>query len=506
MHLVVIAIAALLASGVVFISTNWPYRHRKIAAMLEDVLASQVTFSNYHRTYFPHPGFVATGITMRRKSAPNLPPLGSVETLFVQGSWLDLVMLRERVRVVDLTGLHIVVPAIGSPANHEDFPPGSSSDFTGPDTRIERLVVHKSLLDIMRKDGRRFSFAIAELEIRNLHKGAAMTYAVDMRNALPTGRIEAHGGFGPINAKDMGSTPISGEFAFQSVNLHDVGDISGALDSRGHFKGVLEAIGAEASSNTPDFAVDDGKPTPVQATIECIINAINGDLKIRAIEAKIGATNIHAEGEISGSPKVTKMELGVTNGRAEDVMRPFVHQDVPISGPVWLKGHAYIGPPGDGFLERLRVDGVFDVPAERISDRKTEKSVSEFSQRAQGKPSSGDKNSGDKGSGATDALSSIKGPVAIRNGVASTTQLTFQVAGAEAVLNGTFNFHNSKAHLVGNLKMDSDISHAETGFKSWLLKPLDPFFKKKHAGAVVPIAITGTEGNYKVSQDLTHAK
>jgi hypothetical protein len=39
--------------------------------------------------------------------------------------------------------------------------------------------------------------------------------------------------------------------------------------------------------------------------------------------------------------------------------------------------------------------------------------------------------------------------------------------------------------------MDTDISHAATGFKSFLLKPLAPFFKKKNAGAVISIAVTG---------------
>ncbi len=54
--------------------------------------------------------------------------------------------------------------------------------------------------------------------------------------------------------------------------------------------------------------------------------------------------------------------------------------------------------------------------------------------------------------------------------------------------------------------MDTDISHATTGFKSFLLKPLAPFFKKRNAGAVVPIAITGTPGHYQVTQDITHNK
>jgi hypothetical protein len=54
--------------------------------------------------------------------------------------------------------------------------------------------------------------------------------------------------------------------------------------------------------------------------------------------------------------------------------------------------------------------------------------------------------------------------------------------------------------------MESDISHVTTGFKSVLLKPLAPFFKKKHAGAVIPIAVTGGPGHYTVTQDLLHQK
>ena len=510
MHIVVVATALVLAAGFVFVSTNWPYRYRKIKPMLEDVLASQVKISRYHRTYFPHPGFMATGITMRRKSAPDLPPLGTVESMVVQGSWLDLVMLRDRVQLVDITGLHIVVPAIGSRENHEDFPPGSSADFEGPTTKIDRMVVHKSLLDIMRADGNRLSFPIAQLELRNVHKGEAMTYAVDMRNAQPTGRIRAHGGLGPMHPNNMGSTPVSGEFTFSSVELHDVGDISGTLDSRGQFEGTLGAIEADAIADTPNFAVDKGQHSSVRGTIHCTIDATNGDLNISSIVVTTGRTSVLTKGTITGSPKTANLDFAVTRGRAEDVLRPFVHQDVPIAGPVWLHGHAYVGPAGNGagFLQRLRVDGVFNVPAERILDKQTQKSLSEFSRRAQGeKTDNANANQDDRPqSSSADALSSLKGPVTIRDGIASTERLDFQIPGAQANLAGTFNFHNQNVHLLGNLKMDEDISHTSTGFKSWLLKPLAPFFKRNHVGALVPIAVTGGPGSYKVTSDLTHSK
>jgi AsmA-like C-terminal region len=507
-HCVIVAVGVLLAVAAVLISANWPYRHRKIASMLEDVLASEVTFTGYHRTYFPRPGFVATGITMKRKSAPDLPPLGHVDSMAVAGTWSDLIMLRRRVEFVDITGLHVVVPPIGSKENHEDFPAGSGKDFDGPDTAIEHFAVHNSLLDIMRTNGQRFSFPIKELEIRNLHKGEALTYAVDMQNAIPSGHIFARGAMGPINGADFLSTPVNGNFSFTQVKLSDVGRVSGNLNARGVFKGTLRSMEIETSTDTPDFAVIDGRPTPVNATMQATLAGLHGDLDIHAIDIKVVGTQIHVSGTIQGEPKTTNLDVSVDRGRAEDVMRPFMHDEVPIVGTVSVKGHAYLGPPGDGFIQKFRMTGAFDIPAERVSDRETEKNLSAFSERASGKR--GPNTGVDPGKSATedarDVLSSLKGSASIKNGVASTSGLTFQVAGASAKLAGTFSFHDERVHLTGNLKMDTDISHTATGFKSVLLKPLAPFFKKKNAGAVVPIAVTGLPGHYQVSQDITHTK
>ncbi len=499
------ALVGLLALGVYFANAHWPYRYRIVKPLLEDVLASQLQISSYHRTYFPHPGFVATGITLRRKSAPDLPPLGSVDKLIVQGRWSDLLMLRERVALVDITALHIVVPAIGSRANHEDFPPGSASDFSGPDTLIDQLKIHNSLLDIMRTNGMRFSFPILELELRNFQKGRANTYAVNMQNAQPWGVIQSTGSFGPLNAQNLGQTPVTGKFTFTSVKLSDIGDLRGALDSSGQFHGSLAAIEAIASSETADFAVGRGMPTAVYGEVQCTVNGLTGEVVLKQVAAKSGETLVVASGGIVGSPKITNIDVSVAKGRTQDVLRPFVHAKVPIAGPVWLRAHAYVGPTDKGaagFLQRLYVKGAFDVPAERATDEATEKSLSDFSQRAQKKKTNDDTAQ----DGTTDALSSLKGPVEIRNGIASSPHLTFLIPGAQATLNGTFNFHDESAHLTGNLAMQSEISHAVTGFKSVLLKPLDPFMKKRKAGAVIPIAITGGPGHYKISQDFSHMK
>jgi hypothetical protein len=505
-HVVVVAVAAVLATAVGLISANWPYRHRKIAPMLEDVLASQVTFTGYHRIYFPNPGFVATGITMRRRSAPDLPPLGHVETMVVEGRWSDLLLLRRRVQLVDVTGMHIIVPALGSKANHEEFPPGSSRDFDGPETMIERLMMHSSELDIMRPNGKPLIFPIKQIEILNLHKGEAMTYAIDMQNAFPTGHILARGTMGPIHGRTFIATPVSGEFAIAQMNLHDAGEISGKLDVRGAFKGTLQAMEVETHGETKDFAVRDGKPTPLDGTMRCTLYAENADMAIHSIVLKVGASTVQAQGTISGSPKATNLDIRVDRGRVEDVMRPFMHGEVPITGPVSLQSHAYLGPPGDGFVARLRLHGSFFIPAEKVTDEKVEKSLSDFSRRAQGKGKPNGGNEAREESGAKDVEASLAGRARIENGVVSTPRLIFRVPGVQATLAGTYRLHNDEAHFTGDLKMHTDISHATTGFKSFLLKPLAPFFKKKNAGADVPIAVTGTPGHYHVRQNIAHDK
>jgi hypothetical protein len=506
----IVAAVILLGVGIYFVNAHWPYRYRNVEPLLQKVFASQIKIDHYHRTYFPHPGFVATGLILRRNSAPDLPPIGSARDLIVQGSWLDLLMLRHRVSLVDVTGLHVVIPPVGSRANHEDFPAGSSADFSGPTAIVAELLLHDATLDILRTNGGRYSYPIRQLVIRNLQKGRTITYSVDMQNAKPDGRIQATGSFGPLTPKNLGATPVSGDFTFSSVSLRDLGSLRGTLAATGHFHGALSAIEGDATSDTPDFGVGHGMPTAVAASMQCTVNGLNGDVILHDIKVRTGATTVQAGGSITGSPKVTDLELAVTGGRAQDLLRPFLKGKVPITGGVWLKAHAHLVPTGHElkFLQRLQVDGDFNVPAERLVNRNNEQKLSAFSLRAQGiksSPAAADSNDSSPSS-STDVLSSLSGHAKLRDGVLSTQRITFQIPGASADLNGSFNLRDKTVHLIGDVRMQSDISHVTTGFKSVLLKPLIPFFKKGKAGAVIPIAVTGSSGQYKVTQDLAHLK
>lgn len=303
---------------------------------------------------------------------------------------------------------------------------------------------------------------------------------------------------------------LSSDFTFSQVNLPDIGNIRGTLSSRGHFDGTLMSFEANAISETPDFAVGNGKPTPFDTSVRCAINGLNGDVILHSIDAKTGATTIQVKGGIVGSPKVVDIDIAVVGGRMQDILRPLIHDKIPIAGDVRLHGHAQLGPAQNGlkFLQRLRMDGAFEAPAERLTDQAMEQKLSAFSQRAQGvKSSKLDAGSADQGAAdqtstgqasnaSADVVSSLSGHARIR--------ITIKMPGVGVDLGGSFNLRNSAVDLTGNLRMQTDISHSATGFKSALMKPLIPFFKMGKAGAVIPIAVTGSPGGYKVTQNLLH--
>ena len=74
----------------------------------------------------------------------------------------------------------------------------------------------------------------------------------------------------------------------------------------------------------------------------------------------------------------------------------------------------------------------------------------------------------------------------------SFSRLSFGVPGALIQLYGTFGLSNEQLDFHGAARTEAKLSQMTTGFKSVLLKAVDPFFKKNGAGADIPIKITGT--------------
>jgi hypothetical protein len=73
-------------------------------------------------------------------------------------------------------------------------------------------------------------------------------------------------------------------------------------------------------------------------------------------------------------------------------------------------------------------------------------------------------------------------------------------------MKGTYNLIGHNVDLRGQLQVDSKISNTASGPKAFLLKIMEPFFKKKRRGEIVPVRISGTFEHPTFGLDLNDEK
>jgi hypothetical protein len=71
-------------------------------------------------------------------------------------------------------------------------------------------------------------------------------------------------------------------------------------------------------------------------------------------------------------------------------------------------------------------------------------------------------------------------------------------------MTGDYSLDGQKFDFHGKAWLDAKISQMTTGWKSILLKPVDPFFSKNGSGTEIPIRITGTESEPHFGLDFGH--
>jgi hypothetical protein len=83
----------------------------------------------------------------------------------------------------------------------------------------------------------------------------------------------------------------------------------------------------------------------------------------------------------------------------------------------------------------------------------------------------------------------------LRHGQMNVDDLHYQIPGALVMMNGVYSIDGNVFEFKGHVRTDATASHMVTGWKSWLLKPVDPFLKKNGAGLELPISVSGTQGD-----------
>jgi hypothetical protein len=99
----------------------------------------------------------------------------------------------------------------------------------------------------------------------------------------------------------------------------------------------------------------------------------------------------------------------------------------------------------------------------------------------------------------------MQGNFHVANGVIALPDLVYGVQGAQVQLHGTYSL-DGEVSMDGTARMDATVSQMVGGWKGFLLKPADRFFKKDGAGTLVPIRVRGTRDQPDFSVDFGRMK
>jgi AsmA-like C-terminal region len=415
--------------------------------------------------HFPHIGCVAENVTFAGlASTGGAPPLATIQKMAIEARYTDLIARPGYIARIVLNGLHVKVPALGT---------GGSIASTQPSTmRVGEIVADGAELELTRSDDKPpLRFEMRSLTLRSFGPNNSWSYRVNVQNAEPPGDIISDGQFSPLNLKDLGTIPLSGSYKFQNANLSVFRGIAGTLSSTGEFAGRLGKIGIRGTIDIPDFEVaKSDHPVHLTSRFRAKVNGTNGDVFLTRVETSFLQTSVASSGSVAGKQgqkgKTTSLDVQVDNGRLQDLLQLFVTtKHPPMNGAMSFKVHISVPRQGRPFLTELTLLGDFGIDEGTFTKPSMQTRVDTLSQSARGaskaKP---DADADDP----ENVVLNLRGHVEVRNGVAKFTTLSFNVPGASAHVDGSYNLLNQKIDFHGMLKTDAQLSQETTGRRSRL--------------------------------------
>lgn len=483
--------AILLCAGIclaVFWNRIWPFTEKAVVEDLAEASDSTVTIRSSHRTYFPTPGCVLEGVQFYH--GPNKWTLITIDKLTIQGSYSGI--FAQHVPRITAEGGHIFIPPFGSNVTFQT----QHSKLV-----VDEIVANGTVVDFVSGDAKKspLRFDVHQGLLHDVQWGDPIEFDLKVHNPEPPGEVATRGKFGAWVKGNPGETPLSGDYTFDHADLGVYGGIAGTLSSKGKYGGFLKHIDISGATDVPDFEVTTGgHKVKLVTQFSAYVDAIHGDTFLKRVQANFGRTRAIAEGSIAGvkgrKGKTALLNLHSQQGRIEDILGLFVKAPhSPMSGAVALKAKVEIPPGEERFVKRVKLEGRFGIDEGSFSAGETQKNVNELSAGARG----------EKMEDAETVLTDLEGQVDLEQGIAKFSGLAFGVPGAKARVYGSYNLVNEKVDLHGRMRVDTKISKTTTGFKSFLLKAIDPIFKKKKKGEVVPIHITGTYDHPQFGLDVT---
>jgi hypothetical protein len=202
---------------------------------------------------------------------------------------------------------------------------------------------------------------------------------------------------------------------------------------------------------------------------------------------------VEPEGE---DGRTVSLNVVMTEGRVEDVLRLVVKGEPALAGGLQLKAKLLFPPRDVEAIEKLQLNGSFGIASARFSEGGLQAKMNEVSQKARGE--------GDSKEPPDRVATDFAGRFAMKGGVIRFSTLTFAVPGAKLDLAGTYGVRSEALDFRGTVRMDAKLSELTTGFKSFLLKAVDPLVRRKNV-TVIPITVSGTAAKPDFGLDVKRA-
>ena len=431
---------------------------------------------------------------------PGTQPLIAIDEFRFAASVLNLLHTPMRVHRVYLKGLELNIPPKEQRRAGINVKGGKIKIY------VDEFVCEEARLVIntLRPDKLPLEFDISQLQMKEIGPGQPLFFDAMLVNPKPVGTIHSSGLFGPWEADDPRSSPVRGKYSFSNADLSTIKGIAGILSSTGEYAGTLGNIVVDGTTDTPDFRIAiSGHPVPLHTEFHAIVDGTSGDTYLEPVKAMILHSPLVAKGSVlrvrNPNGHRVVLDVAVDGARIDDLLKLGVRTDPPVmTGAAELKTKLDLSPGDADLSNRLRLAGLFHISRAHFTNEKVQSKVDALSLRSQGRPKEAKDDIPDN------VLSEMTGTFKLSNGLLSFSQLHFQVPGTKVDMTGKYSLDGNQFDFQGKARMEAKLSHMVTGWKSVLLKPVDPFFSKHGAGTEVPVKVTGTKSAPHFGLDFGH--
>lgn len=500
--LVVIAVCVSLV-----ISRVEPILRRRVVETLSARFHSRVELASLHvfiadEVHVSGSGLQIYGATDPNPYEPGVQPILLIKEFDFSTPLRDFFREPMRVQTVNVNGMSLNIPPKENRQQMAEMRKGSGKMTIAVGQFI--CIDTKLLINTLKPGKPPLEFDISSLKMKDIGPGHPLHFDATLVNPKPVGNIQSSGEFGPLQEFAPRDTPVQGDYSFSDADLGTLKGIGGILSSTGKYQGTLGHIMVDGATDTPDFRIAiSGHPVPLHTDFHAIVDGTDGDTYLEPVKARVLQSSFTAKGKIvrMQSPRGHDIELNVVldQARIEDLLQLGVKTDPPVmTGRVEMKTTLSLLPGTPDVANRLKLAGNFRIPDAHFTNPSVQGKIDSLSLRSQGKPKLArqhpDENVG----------SDLRGTFRLDDGVLSFSALRFTIPGTHADITGQYSLDGNTFDFHGTLRLDAKLSQMTTGWKSILLKPVDPFFQKNGAGTEVPFKVTGTRSEPHFGLDFSH--